>query len=210
MIAKLKGILDSIQPGMIVIDVGGVGYLASCSEKTIAQLPSIGSPVELVIETHVREDRIQLFAFADIAERDLFRLLQTVQGIGGKAALSILSTLSPQQLTAAIISGDKAMVAKADGVGPKLALRVVSELKDRIEKLTLPVAAHLNMGAMPNHATNSNQLPLRFADDAISALVNLGYARADAFRAVAGLSRTLDADTPVQKIIPAALKELAA
>lgn len=209
MIAKLKGILDSIQSGAIVIDVGGVGYLASCSEKTISALPSIGSPVELIIETHVREDRIQLFAFATEAERDLFRLLQTVQGIGGKAALSILSALSPQQLTAAIASGDKAMVAKADGVGPKLALRVVSELKDRIEKLSLPVGS-VDISGKIAAASNTNQLPLQFADDAISALVNLGYARADAFRAVAALSKTMDAKTPVQKIIPAALKELAA
>ncbi len=210
MFAKLKGILDSTDTDTIIIDVGGVGYLASASRKTIDQLPAIGRPVSVIIDTHVREDKIQLFAFLSEQERDMFRLLQTLQGIGGKAALSILSALTPQQLIAAIASGDKAAVGEADGIGPKLALRVVTELKDKVGKMALSFVPGKTDGQSGNAATNNNSLPLIHAEDAISALVNLGYTRMDAFRAVANLAKTLDADTPVQKIIPAALKELAA
>ncbi len=210
MFAKLKGILDSTENGTIIVDVGGVGYLASASQKTIDRLPAPGGHINVIIDTHVREDKIQLFAFLDELERDMFRLLQTLQGIGGKAALSILSALTPQQLIAAIASGDKSAVGQADGVGPKLALRVVTELKDKVGKLPASFAPALTDGGAAQTPVNNNSLPLQFAEDAISALVNLGYARIDAFRAVANASKNLDPKTPVQKIIPAALKELAA
>ena len=211
MFAKLKGILDSASGDTVVIDVGGVGYLASASAKTIHRLPPIGQPVALVIETHVREDKIQLFAFSAEAERDMFRLLQTIQGIGGKAALSILSVLSPDELVAAIASGDKAAVGRADGVGPKLATRVVTELKDKIAKLS-PFGASLSpsgSGGASGIPSNTNHLPAKH-DDAISALVNLGYSRMDAFRAVSAAVQTIGANASIESIIPAALKELAA
>ncbi len=210
MFAKLKGILDSVHDDQIIIDVGGVGYLASCSGMTATKLPAPGHPVTLVIETHVREDKIQLFAFCDTQERDLFRLLQTVQGIGGKAALSILSSLSAAQIIAAIASQDKAAIGQADGIGPKLALRVVTELKDKINKIGLGHAPQISGGNFAPTPINNNALSLIHAEDAISALVNLGYQRMDAFRAVVQVSKNLSENTPVEKIIPAALKELAA
>lgn len=210
MFAKLKGILDSAADDTVIVDVGGVGYLVSCSQKTIGQLPPYGGPVQLIIETHVREDKIQLFGFLAEQERELFRLLQTLQGIGGKAALSILSALTPQQLIAAIVAQDKAAIGQAEGVGPKLATRVVTELKDRIGKLSMPIATSNLSAGNAKTAINNNALPLTHADDAISALVNLGYQRMDAFRAVANASKNLPENAPVEKIIPAALKELAA
>lgn len=211
MFAKLTGIIDSITDGHIIIDVNGVGYLATASQRTIDALPALGQRTSLFIETRVREDAIQLFAFATKNEQELFSLLQSVQGIGGKAAMAILSALSPQQITAAIASGDKAMIARADGVGPKLALRVVTELKDKISKLGLGSNGIAVTSATTALASaNANNNSLRHADDAISALVNLGYARADAFRAVSIIGAELGPDAPVAKIIPAALKHLAA
>jgi Holliday junction DNA helicase RuvA len=210
MFAKLTGIIDSIEQGQIVIDVDGVGYIATASQRTIDALPIIGQRAAVFIETRVREDAIQLFAFATKTEQQLFCLLQSVQGIGGKAALAILSALSPEQLIAAIASGDKAMVARADGVGPKLALRVVTELKDKAAKFD---PRGFMTGGHHTHSpatANSNQGTLRHAEDAISALVNLGYARADAFSAVSIIGAELGPDAPVAKIIPAALKHLAA
>src|SRR6185312_9648087 len=132
MIAKLTGILDHIGPEGAVIDVGGVGYLCFCSNRTLGQLPQPGGAARLLIETHVREDHIHLYGFADTAERDWFRILTTVQGVGAKVGLAILSVLSPDQVATAIAAGDKAMLARAEGVGPKLAGRIASELKDKV------------------------------------------------------------------------------
>ncbi|MGD9649686.1 MAG: Holliday junction branch migration protein RuvA [Dongiaceae bacterium] len=202
MIGKLKGILDSVSDGLAVIDVHGVGYLISISARTLGALPPIGQSVNLVIETHVREDKLQLFGFIDAAERDLFRTLQTVQGVGPKAALSILSTLSPDQLLQAIIAQDKSAVAEADGVGPKLAARVVMELKDKLGNLSLGGSASVK----PINLAK----PARAQEEAISALINLGYGRSEAFAAVAALSNQLKESAKVEDIIPLALKELAA
>ena len=129
MIAKLSGILDSVGPDGAVIDVGGVGYLAFCSRRTLGQLPSPGGTVRLLIETHVREDHIHLYGFADAGERDWFRLLTTVQGVGARLALAILSAVAPEALTLAIVAQDKAALARADGVGPRLAARIANELR---------------------------------------------------------------------------------
>jgi len=140
MIAKLTGTVDSVGDESAVIDVNGVGYLVHCSTRTLGRLPPQGGVASLLVETQVREDRIQLFGFADAAERDWLRMLSTVQGVGARTGLAILSTLSPDELVAAIAHGDKGPLTRAAGVGPKLAQRIVSELKDRVQA---PVAATL-------------------------------------------------------------------
>ena len=137
MIAKLAGIVDQVGEDGAVIDVGGVGYLAFCSTRTLGQLPPAGEPVRLLIETHVREDHIHLYGFVDAAERDWFRLLTTVQGVGARLALAILSALTPEELGLAIVAQDNAVLARAEGVGPKLAARIVNELKDKVGGLAL-------------------------------------------------------------------------
>src|SRR5690348_7930759 len=131
MIGKLKGVIDSYGEDYVIVDVHGVGYLVHCSVRTLQALPPAGEAVTLAIETHVREDQIRLFGFLSDLEREWFRLLQTVQGVGTKVALSILSTLKPADLASAIALRDKAMITRAPGVGPKVAERVVTELKDR-------------------------------------------------------------------------------
>src|SRR5262245_4049617 len=131
MIAKLAGVVEQIDPDGAIIDVNGVGYLAFCSTRTISRLPSPGSPARLLIETHVREDHIHLYGFIDAAERDWFRLLTTVQGVGAKLALAILSAVPPDALTVAIFAQDRATLARSDGVGAKLAARIVNELRDK-------------------------------------------------------------------------------
>jgi holliday junction DNA helicase RuvA len=202
MIAKLTGILDHIGPEGAVIDVHGVGYLVFASTRTLGQLPPSGGPARLLIETHVREDHIHLYGFADIAERDWFRLLTTVQGVGAKVALAILSAVAPDELTLAIISQDRTTLARADGVGPKLAARIVNELKDKVGGLAL---AATNAAAPAQHAVNDPGP----TGDAVSALVNLGYRRAEAFGAVAAVSRRLGGEAKVDALIRAGLQELA-
>jgi Holliday junction DNA helicase RuvA len=202
MIAKLTGILDHIGPEGAVIDVGGVGYLAFCSTRTLGQLPPPGGAAKLLIETHVREDHIHLYGFFDTAERDWFRLLTTVQGVGARLALAILSAVAPNELTLAIVAQDKAMLARADGVGPRLAARIVNELRDKVGGLAL--AATNAAVPAPQAASDPGA-----TGDAVSALVNLGYRRAEAFGAVAAASRRLGADAKVDALIRAGLQELA-
>src|SRR5438270_623963 len=137
MIARLAGILVAIGPDGAIIDVGGIGYLAFCSTRTIGRLPPPGGPARLLVETHVREDHIHLYGFIDAAERDWFRLLTTVQGVGARLALAILSATAPDALLLAILAQDKAMLARADGVGPRLATRIVNELRDKVGGLAL-------------------------------------------------------------------------
>lgn len=203
MIAKLTGLLDSIGEGWAVIDVGGVGYLVYCSARTLSKLPGRGEAVSFAVDTHVREDHIHLYGFVDTAEREWFRLLTTVQGVGAKVALGILSVLGPQELSDAILSQDKGMITRAPGVGPKLAIRLLTELKDKVGGL----AAVTPAVAAAASAEGADRAAL---DDAVSALVNLGYRRGDAFGAVAGVMRTLGEDTPVEELIRAGLKELTA
>jgi Holliday junction DNA helicase RuvA len=202
MIASLSGTLESIGADGAVIDVGGVGYLAFCSSRTIGRLPPPGGAVRLLVETHVREDHIHLYGFIDAAERDWFRLLTTVQGVGARLALAILSAVAPNDLTLAIVAQDRAILAQADGVGPRLAARIVNELKDKTGPLTLspgsPVAAE---GA----ALAGNGV----AADAVSALVNLGYRRVEAFGAVAAAARRIGDGAAVDALIRAGLQELA-
>src|SRR6267154_3676077 len=145
MIGKLKGIIDSYGEDFVILDVNGVGYLVHCSARTLQTLPAAGEPVTLAIETHVREDQIRLFGFLSDGEREWFRLLQTVQGVGTKVALSILGTLKPAELATAIAMRDKAMVARTPGVGSKVAERIVTELKDKAPKYAEldPAVVHL-------------------------------------------------------------------
>src|ERR1700751_2200667 len=141
MIAKLAGVVEQIEPDAAVIDVGGVGYLAFCSTRTIGRRPPPGSPTRLLIEPHVREDHIHLYGFIDAAERDWFRRLTTVQGVGARLALAILSAVVPDELTLAIVAQDKAVLARADGVGPRLAARIVNELRDKVGGVGITVSA---------------------------------------------------------------------
>lgn len=204
MIAKLTGIIDSIGRDYAIIDVGGVGYFVRCSTRTLAVLPAAGATTSIAVQTVVRDDAIDLFGFADPVERDWFRLLTTVQGVGPKVALSLQSTLSGNDIATAIDMGDSAMLTRADGVGPKLATRLVNELKDKtasIGAIASAPAAVAN-GAMP--------LVGQAAADAVSALINLGYRRAEAQSAVGRAMKKLGPAAQLEALIPAGLKELGA
>ena len=205
MIAKLKGILDSAGEDWLIIDVNGVGYLAHGSSRTLSSMPRMGEVVGVHIETVVREDAITLFAFAGIEERDLFRLLTSVQGVGAKVALAILSALSPTDLQNAIAAQDKTAVSRAKGVGPKVATRIVTELKDKVTALVFkPKGVQTSPTASPEQNVAGNAA----VADAVSALVNLGYKPVDAHGAVAKAMNELGEDADVGALVPAALKEL--
>lgn len=201
MIAKLSGIIDQVGPDGAVIDVNGVGYLAFCSTRTLGQLPAPGEPARLLVETHVREDHIHLYGFIDTAERDRFRLLTTVQGVGARLALAILSVLNPDALALAIFAQDKASLARADGVGAKLAARIVNELRDKVGGLAVSPAV--------TEAAPANAGATGPASDAVSALVNLGYRRAEAFAAISTAARRLGDGAAADALIRAGLQELA-
>jgi holliday junction DNA helicase RuvA len=203
MIAKLTGILDSVGDDWAILDVGGVGYLVFCSTRTLAQLPGTGEAVSFVIETHIREDHIHLYGFLDHAERDWFKLLTTVQGVGAKVGLGIQSVLGPKELTDAILAQDKGMITRAPGVGPKLATRLLTELKDKVGGMASVAPAMA--GAIAANDTDRAAM-----EDAVSALVNLGYRRGDAFGAVTGAMRSIGDDAGVEDLIRAGLKELTA
>jgi Holliday junction DNA helicase RuvA len=204
MIGKLKGIIDSYGEDFIIVDVNGVGYVVHCSARTLQALPAQGEPVALAIETHVREDQIRLFGFLSDIEREWFRLLQTVQGVGTKVALSILSTLRPADLASAIALRDKAMVARSPGVGPKVAERIVTELKDKAPRYAEidPAVARLA------GAVDEKRAPQPVAD-AVSALVNLGYGQPQAAAAIAAAAREAGEGAETAKLIRLGLKELA-
>ncbi len=179
MIGKLKGIIDTYGEDYVILDVGGVGYLVHCSTRTLQALPAPGQPAMLAIETYVREDQIKLFGFLSDVEREWFRLLQTVQGVGAKVALSVLGTLKPAELAAAIAMRDKATVARTPGVGPKVAERIVTELKDKAPAYTDLDPAVIRLSG----AVDEKRAP-QPVTDAVSALVNLGYKPVHARRAV--------------------------
>ena len=200
MIAKLRGRLDSVGDDWLVVDVGGVGYLVFASARTLSAAPPMGGDLDLFIETHVREDHIHLYGFASGRERDLFRLLLTVQGVGAKVALAILSILEPDALETAIAAQDKAAIAQASGVGPTLAGRIVNELKDKVAAAALAGAARPALAAVAGGD---------MAGDAVSALVNLGYRPSEAHGAVATAANDLGPDADVAALIRAGLKELA-
>ena len=213
MIGKLRGHLDSITPEGVILDVAGVGYLVHVSGRTRGALPPVGETASLLIETHVREDHIHLYGFAEAGERDWFRLLETVQGVGVRHALAILSVLTPGDLTQAVAAQDKRALARASGVGPKLAGRIVAELKDKVGDMALGQAVAEGASAAPAGAAAQagadGSGTAAVSEDAVSALVNLGYGRSEAFSAVAAAARRLGDGAEVSALIKEGLKELA-
>ena len=203
MIGKLKGILDSYGEDHVIVDVGGVGYVVHCSARTLQHLPAAGEPVVLAIETHVREDQIRLFGFQADVEREWFRLLQTVQGVGTKVALAILSTLKPADLATAVAMRDKAAVARSPGVGPKVAERIVTELKDKAPAYAAVDPAVIRLAG----SVDDRRAPQPVAD-AVSALVNLGYGQPQAAAAIAAAAREAGEGAETAKLIRLGLKEL--
>lgn len=202
MIAKLRGVLDSVGDGFLILDVNGVGYRVFCSTKTQMKMPANGQTAALLIETQVREDHIHLFGFADAAEKSWFTLLTTVQGVGAKVALAILSALSSDELSLAIASADSKALTRAGGVGPKLALRIVTELKGKI-------GSAISAAGTDTPAGEVVQAQGSAVNDAISALMNLGYARMDASMAVAKSFKKRGENAKVDELIRDALKEFA-
>lgn len=203
MIGKLKGIIDSYGDDYVILDVGGVGYQVHCASRTLQALPSPGQAAVLSIETYVREDQIKLFGFRTDHEREWFRLLQTVQGVGARVALAVLGTLSPADLASAVALHDKASVARTPGVGPKVAERIVTELKDKAPSFANvdPAAVHLS-GAI------DDQRAPRPVTEAISALVNLGYGQPQATAAIAAAARGAGENAETAQLIRLGLKEL--
>jgi Holliday junction DNA helicase RuvA len=197
MFAKLTGKLDSVAAETCVVDVGGVGYLVACSTRTLSALPAPGAPISLAIETQVREEAINLFGFLDPAERAWFRMLVTVQGVGAKVALSILGTLPVADLALAVAGGDKAMLSRAPGVGPRLAARLATELKDKVAALPVPAGT---TAAAPRGDVGA---------DVLSALANLGYRRAEAAAAIERAQGRVGDAPKFDLLIREALKELA-
>jgi holliday junction DNA helicase RuvA len=204
MIGKLKGVIDAYGENFVIVDVHGVGYEVHCSARTLQTMPAQGEAVTLAIETHVREDQIRLFGFLSDLEREWFRLLQTVQGVGAKVALSILSTLRPADLASAIAVRDKAMITRAPGVGPKVAERIVTELKDKAPAYSTVDPAVIKLSG----AVDEKRAP-QPVSDAVSAIVNLGYGQPQAAAAIAAASRTAGEGADARQLIRLGLKELA-
>lgn len=204
MIGKLKGVVDSYGEDFVILDVQGVGYVVHCSARTLQRLPAAGEATSLSIETFVREDMIRLYGFRSDAEREWFRLLQTVQGVGAKVALALLSVLEPPALASAIATGDKGAVARAPGVGPRLAARLVAELKDKapafapVDPSLVALSGAVEEGTAPQPVS-----------DAISALVNLGYPQAQASAAIAAALKSAGEGAEAKVLIRLGLRELA-
>ena len=204
MIGKLKGVIDSYGEDLIVLDVQGVGYLVHCSARTLQALPAPGEAATLSIETHVREDQIRLFGFASNVEREWFRLLQTVQGVGVKVALAVLSTLKPGELASAVAMRDKATIGRTPGVGPKVAERIVTELKDKA-----PAYADIDPAVIRLSGDVEDRRAPQPVADAMSALVNLGYGQPQAAAAIAAAARNAGEGAETAQLIRLGLKELA-
>jgi len=204
MIGKLKGRIDTLSEDSVIIDVGGVGYHVFAATRTLASLPGVGEAAEFIIETHVREDHIHLFGFPDVVERDWFRLLMTVQGVGVKMALAILGVFSPAQLAVAIASKDIKALTRVSGVGNKLAERITTELKNKTGSLPSGVAV------LPIKGGKAMVLPAPTAsEDAISALIHLGYSRMEAYNAVNAAAGGLEDATKVDSLVKESLRRLA-
>ncbi len=201
MIAALKGLIEAVDEDTAVVDVGGVGYLVACSSRTLGRL-KVGEAARLLIETWVREDAILLYGFVEAGERDWFRLLTTVQGVGAKVALAILGVAPPELLLRAIAAQDKAPLVRAAGVGPKLAQRILAELRDKAGRFALtPSGGAVTAVAVPSAAASA-------VEDAVSALVNLGYKRLEAFEAAGAAASELGEGADASALIRAALKKL--
>jgi Holliday junction DNA helicase RuvA len=205
MIAQLKGQIVASDLTYLVLDVIGVGYQIFASGRSLSQLGGVGAEVTVLTELVVREDSMTLYGFASEGERAAFRLLQTVQGVGAKAALSILTVLTPDELAQAILAGDKAMVARAEGIGPKLALRIVNELAQKTASLAGGGLQAASDGVASPDATTAAQNAV--LQDALSALVNLGYSRTEAFTALQNVQKQ-GTDNDISALIAAALKQM--
>ena len=209
MIGKLKGLVESIQDGSVLLDVGGVCYLVFLSGRSLQQLPPVGEACSLFIETHVREDHIHLFGFTSESEKRWFNLLCTVQGVGAKMALGILSSFTPIELVQAIHARDSKLLTRANGVGPKLGERLVTELKNKVDSIPTSEVS------MPAHASGTASAPATppspnanaQIDEAISALANLGYGRSEAYSTVLGLQQE-QPDISLEELIRLSLQRL--
>jgi Holliday junction DNA helicase RuvA len=203
MIGKLKGLVDSIGDDYALIDVGGVCYQAFCSGKTLQNLPRVGEATVIFVEMLVREDMIRLYGFGTEGEKAWFNLLSTVQGVGARVALAILSTLTPSEISSAIALQDKAMMGRAPGVGPKLAVRLVTELKGKV-----PAIGGIDAGVLGLQSALGEGIASSNASDAVSALTNLGYSSAQASAAVARIIGREGEETATEKLIRLGLREL--
>jgi len=201
MIAHLRGQVFEIGEDSVIVDVNGVGYILFCSARTLGHLPSAGEATALHVETQFKAESLTLYGFESASERSWFRLLQTVQGVGARVALALLSALPPEQLAQAIMAKDKSAFTQASGVGPRLAQRLVSELQSKVGELPTTSVVSLP-NASPSGGGSS--------EDAISALVNLGYGRSEAHVAIAKVSNDLGETGDVEALIRAGLKELTA
>lgn len=203
MIGKLKGLVDQFGDDRVLIDCGGVCYEVFCSGRTLQALPRVGEAAVVFVETIVREDLIRLYGFASESEKSWFNLLTTVQGVGSRVALAILSVMTPSELSSAVALQDKAMIGRANGVGPKLALRVVTELKGKV-----PAMGGVDAGTLGLQAALGDGVASGNIADAVSALTNLGYSSAQASAAVARVVAKEGDGTPTEKLIRLGLREL--
>jgi len=204
MIGKLSGVVDSFGADWVILDVHGVGYLVHCSARTLESLPRVGEAAVLSIETLVREQEIRLVGFLTDLEREWFRLLLLVQGVGAKVALSVLGTLKASDLASAIALQDKAMIGRAPGVGPKVAARIVTELKDKA-----PTLSGMDLGTLRLQAELGDKIAPRPAAEAVSALVNLGYGQVQASAAIAAAMQQAGEAAETARLIRLGLRELA-
>ncbi len=204
MIGKLRGVIDTYGEGHVLLDVHGVGYLVHCSQRTLQALPPAGEATTLSIETHVREDQLKLFGFASDLEREWFKILLEVQGVGTKVALGVLSTLRVLELANAIALGDRAQLSRTPGVGPKLAQRIVTELKDKA-----PAFASVDPAVIRLQGDLAERRAPQPVSDAVSALINLGYGEIQASAAVTVAVRATGENATAEALIRASLKELA-
>ncbi|HTN64290.1 MAG TPA: Holliday junction branch migration protein RuvA [Devosia sp.] len=203
MIGKLKGLVDSFSNDSVLIDCGGVCYEAFCSSRTLQALPRVGEASVVFIETIVREDMIRLYGFSNETEKAWFNLLMTVQGVGARVALAILSALSPTEISSAIALQDKTMMGRASGVGPKLAVRLITELKGKV-----PAGGAIDAGTLGLQSALGEGIASNTITDAVSALTNLGYSSAQASAALARIVAREGDDTPTEKLIRLGLREL--
>jgi Holliday junction DNA helicase RuvA len=206
MIARLKGIIEDMGDTWVIIDVNGVGYLASCSRQTLTHMGAIGEATSLHIETVLRQDNLQLYGFSTLEEKEIFLLLTTVQGVGMRVGLALLSALTPDQVLHAIATQDKTAMTRADGVGPKLASRILSELKDKVPQLTAVstvVANQSGVAAQPFSVPASSEL-----EEAISALINLGYRRSEAQQAIQNARQNLGEGAALSDLIRVGLANM--
>lgn len=207
MIGKLTGVIDVVKDNQLLLDVNGVGYIVFASGRTLSKIGTKGDTCSVLIETHVREDHIHLYGFADSVEQTWFNILTKVQGVGAKVGLAILSVASPNDLSLAIAAQDKAVFTQADGVGPKLGTRIVTELKDKVGNMDLsPTSQSVTSVQTTSTATSNDDN----THEALSALVNLGYGRSEAMIAISRAKVSLGEDNDLGALIKQGLKELSA